>query len=82
MPEPPEVLRVVVPAVVRLADAAIAVSADCAVKLAVEALPPPHAETSMAVATAQADKVMVFLIWYTAWPPKASGSMKTMKKRH
>jgi hypothetical protein len=71
VPDPPEVLRDVVPAVVRLVDAALAVKVACAVKLAVEALPPPHAETSMAVATAQADKVMVFLSWYTAWPPKA-----------
>ena len=41
----------------------------CAVNGGVEELPPPHAVSSDAVASAQADRVMRFLSWNTAGPP-------------
>jgi hypothetical protein len=69
VPEPPEVLSKVVPAVVRLGLAALAVRVDCAINAALDELPPPQAVSSEAVASAQADRVMRFLDWYTARPP-------------
>ena len=79
VPEPPAALNVEVLVVAIDAGVAAAVIV-CAVKVGVgvEELPPPHAVSSDAVASAQADRVMKFRFWNTARPPE--GLMKRTNK--